>query len=87
MLKEDEKFEIREQLYEIIKIVGIPEQVSLNYEKYYLETNYPDKPQATLDIQELVDMKPYISDDEGVVWILRYLDSQGKRNSTFFRRA
>lgn len=86
-MKENDKFLIREQLYEIIKIVGIPEQISLDYEKYYLETEYPGKPQAALDIQEITDMKPHTTDNAGVVWALRYLDSQGKRNTAFFRRA
>jgi hypothetical protein len=84
MLSDKEKFLIREQIFEIIKIVGIPEQVSLKYEEYYLG-GYP--PHQDLDIQEIVDMKPYVSDDEGVVWALRYMDSQNRRNTTFFRRA
>jgi hypothetical protein len=40
-----------------------------------------------LDIQELIDMRPYETEDEGTVWALRYYDSDRRRCTTFFRRA
>jgi hypothetical protein len=82
-LSDDEKRSIREQLFAMMKIVGIPEQLTL-----WTEPPPHDHRclRAPLDVAEFIDMQPYREDGDDLIWAMRYIDSNGRKNTIFFKR-